>query len=85
MRRTRIALFAMGLAASERKEYHQAIEYFTKVTELLPDASPSFLNLANLYLNLEDYQTAREYAQRALDLGSKSAQRILDDVDALTK
>ena len=77
--------FAMGLAASERQDFQQAIDYFTKVTELLPNASPSFLNLANLHLNLKDYDTARKHAQRALDLGSKSAQRILDDVEALSK
>ena len=77
--------FAMGLAASERQEFEQAIEYFTKVTEMIPNASSSFLNLANLFYNLKDYDTARTHAQRALDLGSKSAQRLLDDIDATTK
>ena len=75
--------FAMGLAASERQEYSQAIEYFTKVTELIPNASSSFLNLANLFYNLKDYDTAQKHAQRALDLGSKSAQRLLDDIGAM--
>lgn len=72
--------FDLGLAAIEQESYRKAIECFTKVTELLPEAPPSFLNLANLYLKLKDYETARKHAQHALDLGSSSAIDILEKV-----
>ncbi len=74
--------FALGLAAAEQESYHRAIENFTKVTELLPDAPASYLNLANLYLKLKDYEQAQENAKRALDLGSESAKRILEKLEA---
>jgi tetratricopeptide (TPR) repeat protein len=74
--------FALGLAAAEQESYHKAIENFTKVTELLPEASASYLNLANLYLKLKDYEQAKENAKRASDLGSESAKRIIEQVEA---
>ncbi|UCH21954.1 MAG: tetratricopeptide repeat protein [Deltaproteobacteria bacterium] len=74
--------FALGLAAAEQESYHKAIQNFTKVTELLPDAPASYLNLANLYLKLKDYEQAKENAKRAFDLGSESAKRILEKVEA---
>ncbi len=74
--------FALGLAAAEQESYHKAIENFTKVTELLPEAPASYLNLANLYLKLKDYEQAKEYAKRASDLGSESAVRILEQLEA---
>jgi tetratricopeptide (TPR) repeat protein len=74
--------FALGLAAAEQESYYKAIQNFTKVTELLPDAPASYLNLANLYLKLKDYEQAKENAKRAFDLGSESAKRILEKVEA---
>ena len=74
--------FALGLAATEQESYHKAIENFTKVTELLPEAPASYLNLANLYLKLKDYDQAKENAKRAADLGSESAKRILEQFEA---
>ena len=74
--------FALGLAAAEQESYHKAIENFTKVTELLPEAPASYLNLANLYLKLKDHDQAKENAQRAADLGSESAKRILEELEA---
>jgi tetratricopeptide (TPR) repeat protein len=74
--------FALGLAAAEQESYHRAIENFTKVTELLPEAPASYLNLANLYLKLKDYEQAKENAKRASDLGSESAKRILEQLEA---
>jgi tetratricopeptide (TPR) repeat protein len=74
--------FALGLAAAEQESYHKAIENFTKVTELLPDAPASYLNLANLYLKLKDRDQAKENALRAADLGSESAKRILEQLEA---
>ena len=74
--------FNLGLAAAEQKDYHKAIEYFTKVTVLLPDAPPSFLNLANIQLELKNHDAAREHAQQALELGSEFAKRILEKIEA---
>ena len=74
--------FNLGLAAAEQKDYHKAIEYFTKVTTLLPDAPPSFLNLANIQLELKNHDAAREHAQQALELGSEFAKRILEKIEA---
>jgi tetratricopeptide (TPR) repeat protein len=74
--------FALGLAAAEQESYHKAIENFTKVTELLPEAPASYLNLANLYLKLKDYEQAKDNAKRASDLGSESAKRILEQLEA---
>lgn len=74
--------FALGLAAAEQESYHKAIENFTKVTELLPEAPASYLNLANLYLKLKDFERAKENADRANELGSESAKRILEKLEA---
>jgi tetratricopeptide (TPR) repeat protein len=74
--------FALGLAAAEQESYHKAIQNFTKVTELLPEAPASYLNLANLYLKLKDHEQAKENAKRASDLGSESAKRILEQLKA---
>jgi tetratricopeptide (TPR) repeat protein len=74
--------FNLGLEAAEQKDYHKAIEYFTKVTGLLPDAPPSFLNLANIQLELKNFDAAREHARQALDLGSEAAKRVLEKIEA---
>ncbi len=73
--------FARAIAASEQKEYHKAIEYFTRITELSPDEPRSYYNLAILYYRLKDYDTAHEYATRADDLGAKAARRIITRVE----
>ena len=73
--------FALGLAASEKREYNIAIEYFKMVTKLLPTAPPSFLNLANLYLDIDDLDHAKEYAEKAFDLGSQYAVMIFDKIE----
>ena len=40
--------FAKALAATEEKNYNNAIEFFTKATELSPDVPAGYLNLAVL-------------------------------------
>jgi tetratricopeptide (TPR) repeat protein len=74
-------LVAQGLAAVKGKEYNKAIEFFTQVTELIPNARRSLLRLAVLYYRLKDYDAAREHSQRALDLGAESAKRILAKIE----
>jgi tetratricopeptide (TPR) repeat protein len=73
--------FSLGLQASERKDYHTAIGHFTKITEIAPEEPRSYYNLAILYYRLKDYDTAHEYAKRALDLGAQAARRILNKVE----
>ncbi len=75
--------FALGLESSEKREYNMAIEYFKMVTKLLPTAPPSFLNLANLYFDINDLENAKEYAEKAFDLGSQSAIMIIDKIEAV--
>ncbi|MBF0352780.1 MAG: hypothetical protein HQM11_17230 [SAR324 cluster bacterium] len=73
--------FNMGLEASERKNYAEAIDYFSKVTSLLPTSSPSFLNLAILYYRLEQYEEAARHARSAIELGSDPARRLLVKIE----
>ena len=74
-------LFSRGMAASDRKDYHTAIEHFTKITELAPDEPRGHYNLAVLYYRLKDYDTAHTYARQALASGAQAAQRILDKIE----
>ena len=73
--------FSSGMAASERKDYHKAIECFTKITEIVPDEPRSYYNLAILYYRLKDYDTAHAYAERAHGLGAKTAEKIIRKVE----
>jgi tetratricopeptide (TPR) repeat protein len=74
--------FTFGVRAFEQKQYQKAIKHFTRVTQLLPQAPRSFMRLAVLHYRLKDYDNARTHAQQALDLGSDSAQRILEKIDS---
>jgi tetratricopeptide (TPR) repeat protein len=76
-------VFALGLAASEKKEYLKAIRYFKKFTELLPNDPRGYYNLAVVSYRLKSYQTAREHAKRAQELGSKPAAKILTKLKSI--
>ena len=76
-------VFSLGLAASEKKEYLKAIRYFKHFTQLSPQDPRGFYNLAVVSYRLKSYETAREHAKRALDLGSKPAARILNKLKAM--
>ena len=73
--------FELGMAASERNDFTTALEYFNKVAMVLPQVPSSFLNMADLHYRMKNYQTARKHAQKALELGSHSAHRILDKIE----
>ena len=71
---------ALGVEATEQKDYHKAVEHFSKAVEILPDNAAGFCNLAILHYQLENYNTARKHAEKALNLGLHSAQSILNKI-----
>jgi tetratricopeptide (TPR) repeat protein len=71
---------ALGVKAAGLKDYHKAIEHFSKAVEILPDSAAGFCNLAVLNYRLKEYETANMYAQKAIVLGSSSAIRILEKI-----
>jgi tetratricopeptide (TPR) repeat protein len=74
--------FTLGQKAADQKEYLKAIQHFTKVTQLAADDPRGYYNLAIVSFRLKFYETAREHAKRALELGAGTAQRIIDKIDA---
>lgn len=76
-------LFSLGLAASEKKEYLKAIRYFKKFTDLSPEDPRGYYNLAVVSYRLKSYETAREHAKRAVELGSKPAAKILTKLKSM--
>ncbi|MCP4374444.1 MAG: tetratricopeptide repeat protein [Deltaproteobacteria bacterium] len=74
---------AFGVEAAKYKHYHEAIEHFSKSVELFPNNSAGFCNLAVLNYRLKEYETAQSYAERAIDLGSPSANQILKKIKAV--
>ena len=78
-----IRFMAFGVEAAKHKHYHEAIEHFSKSVEFFPDNSAGFCNLAVLNYRLKEYETAQRYAERAIDLGSPSANQILKKIKAV--
>ncbi len=76
-------IFKLGQTAVENKEYLKAINHFTKVTHLAPQDPRGYYHLAEVSFHLRFYETAREHALRALELGSGAAKDILDRITAL--
>jgi tetratricopeptide (TPR) repeat protein len=76
--------YALGIEAAERKSYQKAVKYFTRFTELNPTAKQGYVKLAVLHYQLKEFEDSRTNALRALKLGSKSAQKILDKIKAKT-
>lgn len=73
--------FNAGLEASKAKNYGEAIENFLQVTQLLPEAAPSYLNLAILHYRLGSYLKSQEFAKTASRLGSEPAKQLLEKID----
>ena len=73
--------FNAGLEASKAQNYREAIENFLQVTQLLPEAAPSYLNLAILHYRLGSYLKSQEFAKTASRLGSESAKQLLEKID----
>jgi tetratricopeptide (TPR) repeat protein len=70
----------LGVKAAEQKDYHKAIEHFTKAVGMLPDSAAGFCNLAVLNYRIKEYATAYRHAEKAIDLGSHSAIRIMEKI-----
>ena len=71
---------ALGVKAAGQKDYHKAIKHFSKAVEILPDSAAGFCNLAVLNYRIKEYATAYRYAEKAIDLGSSSAIRIMEKI-----
>lgn len=77
--------FNRGLAAAGKKNYEEAIEAFIQVSELLPDAAPSFLNLAIIHFRMGHLTEAQYFTMQAIERGSEPAERLKVKIeDALT-
>ena len=74
--------FTMAMEASQKKDYPEAIACFEKYIEQLPDEPKGYYNLAILYYRTHDYDKASECANRALQLGAKSSQKIIDKIES---
>jgi tetratricopeptide (TPR) repeat protein len=72
--------FTLGTQAAESKNYELAIEHFSRFIESAPDEPHAYYNLAVLHYRLKDYNSAKEYARRAKELGSKAAKKVLKRV-----
>jgi len=69
---------ALGVEAAGQQDYHNAVEHFSKVVEILPDSAVGFFNLALFHYHLKNYNTACKHAEKALNLGLNSAQSLLE-------
>jgi tetratricopeptide (TPR) repeat protein len=76
-------IFKLGQAAIDNKEYLKAIQHFTKVTHLAPQDPKGYYHLAEVSFQLRFYETARQHANRAIELGSTAAKNILSQISAL--
>jgi tetratricopeptide (TPR) repeat protein len=71
-------LFTRGLTASKKKNYAEALQHFTEFVEKNPTQPRGYYNLAVLHYRLKDFETARDMAQRALDMGIGAAQKVYE-------
>ncbi len=76
-------IFKLGQIAVGNKEYLKAIQHFTKVTHLAPQDPRGYYHLAEVSFQLRFYETARQHANRAIELGSTAAKNILSHISAL--
>lgn len=76
-------IFKLGQIAFGNKEYLKAIQHFTKVTHLAPQDPRGYYHLAEVSFQLRFYETARQHANRAIELGSAAAKNILSQISAL--
>jgi tetratricopeptide (TPR) repeat protein len=76
-------IFKLGQVAVENKEYLKAIQHFTKLTHLAPQDPRGYDHLAEVSFRLRFYETARQHANRAIELGSAAAKDILRQISAL--
>lgn len=62
----------LGVTYGMSGEHVEAIKYFTKVSEMLPEVAASFVNLGKAYEYYGDEETARIMYQKALNIDPKA-------------
>jgi tetratricopeptide (TPR) repeat protein len=62
----------LGITYGMAGEHPQAIKYFTKVTEMLPDNASAFVNLGKAYQYYGDDEASRISFQKAIQLDPKA-------------
>jgi len=75
-------LFARGMQASKNKDYDTAIRCFKRFVSLKPREPRGHYNLAILLYRLEEFDEARRRAEKAIEFGLKSANQVLDSINA---
>ena len=84
------AYYRTGILYAQKLLDAKAEWYFKKTIELAPDFAPGYYNLCVLYLSLPepDYSKAREYFNKAKELGFKTdekIERILEEKSGMDK
>ena len=64
----------LGLASLEESQPSKAVEAFTKLVELLPDAAIGYGNLAVAHLRLQQADTAEEWVTRGIAVAPMDSQ-----------
>ena len=62
----------LGITHGMGGEHTEAIKYFTKVTEMLPDNAGAFVNLGKAYQYYGDEESARKFFQKAVQIDPKA-------------
>ncbi|HOP60032.1 MAG TPA: tetratricopeptide repeat protein [Candidatus Saccharicenans sp.] len=60
--------YLLGLTYGRLQRYQEAVVELTRVTELVPEFAPAYLQLGYCYQNLNDQDKALEYYKRAAEL-----------------
>jgi tetratricopeptide (TPR) repeat protein len=73
--------YGMGYALYRLGKYQQAASFFKRATELNPDLAEAWNNLAVIYHFVDrDYEKAREYYEKAIELGRCSHNKRVIDI-----
>lgn len=75
--------FYLGVVADQNEEYDEAISYYEKANSI--DAHPALLrNIANDYINKNNYSKALDYADRALAIDPEDYEGMSQRADILS-
>ena len=65
-----------GKCNVELGHYEAAIDNFKEAVRIDPDDADAYSSIANAYLTLEDYEHAREYSAKSLEVDSENSQAL---------